>query len=171
VAAGWQLAQASIVAGGRRADGNRHVETIATQAGTAWLEEALRAAIAKHRPARLGYDATGPARALKAMLERVATETDTKLVALSGADYAAACEAFATAATSKQTRHLGGAEMAAAIKTAKIRALSGGWCWAWPSAPDAPDISPLAAATVADWLAAAQPGQRRSAYEPDTYHA
>lgn len=164
VAVGWQLTRCAVAAGGRRGDGARHTELLRIDPGTAWLEDYLVELFKKkgNRPKAVGYDAAGPARALKPVLERVCASHKIELVALSGTDYAAGCEAFAKAKNRKESRHLPRDPVTPnALAQASVRALGKGWIWDWETTDN--DVSPIAAQTIADWLAERQPA-RKSAY-------
>jgi hypothetical protein len=136
---------AALGAVGRREDGMTHVGMVDRQDGTAWLEQAIREAIAYRRPEALAYDAGGPAAAFTPEILRAAG--DVPVVKIAGREYAAACEAFAAAANADRLRHLGTAWLASAVGGAAKRSTGDGWVW--NRRDPRCDVSPLVAVTVA----------------------
>ena len=163
VACDWELGAAAVAAAGHTGDGRRLVEVVETGAGTEWLEAALTRLVAKHRPGFVAFDGAGPSRALRPAVERVcesAGRTQAKMI--SGADYAAGCDAFVSAVSGRNVTHLGTADLSTAVLRANVRQY-GSDRWVWDLNGDV-DVTPLAAVTVADWVASSQP-ERVSAYE------
>jgi hypothetical protein len=159
---GFDLAAAAIAVCGRRADGVRLVEVIESAAGVAWLGSKIETVLTTNSDITLvAVDASGPARALVPMLERVTAEHDVKLKKLSAVEYAASCATF-EAAVPDQIRHLGDSRLTTPALSTSTRKLGEGWIWDRRHG----DISALAAATVAFGLADGLPSTvRRSAYE------
>lgn len=140
---------ATISAAGGRAD-VVHVETVQHQReGVGWLVPSLIEKAKKHRAAKLVCDGASPAAALIPELEKHGIQVE----ALTAQDYARACGVFFDFTDQKKLRHLGTTELRSAIKGAATRPL--GDAWAWSRKNSGVDITPLVAATLAVWGAAA----------------
>jgi hypothetical protein len=144
--------RASIAAAGKRADGLFHVEIAESRSGTRWLVPRLLE-LMRHEPVRVVCDSYGPA----ASILRAAEEAGLQVEALTSVEHARACGQLLDLVGDQRLRHLGSSELAAALKGAKTRPL--GDAWAWSRKNSQVDISPLVAATLALWAAAA-PAER-----------
>lgn len=134
---------ASIVAGGRRADGELHVETIDCRPGTGWVADRLVELNGAHAPFALICDQASPAMSLVEDITQrgliVRTTTTSELVQ--------ACGQLFDAVQQGTVHHLGDPEMEAAVRGAVKRNL--GDAWAWSRKSSTVDITPLVGATLA----------------------
>ena len=89
-------------------------------------------------------DSAGPASSLVPALEEQLEVTQ-----ISARELANACGLFYDAVEQQELRHLGTAELIAALRGAQRRAL--GDAWAWSRKNSAVDISPLVAVTIGLW--------------------
>jgi hypothetical protein len=144
--------RASVAIAGRRLDGLLHVEVPDARDGTGWLVERVAQLIVDHDPWVVVADATGPGAAL---VERVEERAGVAVTKVSASEHAQACGLLLDAVTEGTLRHLGSAELIAALKGASTRPL--GDAWAWSRKSSAVDISPLVAATLALWAVAGMP--------------
>lgn len=139
-------AWASIAVAGKRLDGLWQVELVEHRRGTAWVATWL----AERRGARVIVDGRGPAGSLIPALEGAGVLVE----AVTAGEHARACGLFFDSVANKTLRHLGDATLAAAIAGARRRSLGDAWLWARVVGAE---ISPLVAATLALWGAAAGP--------------
>ena len=146
VGVGLDGVSSSIVVVGRRADGLPHVETFERSAGVWWLERRLRDWVEQRQPLAVAWDHGGPARAVTPEIERACVGV-TKAVPLSGREWTAACEAFATAVKEHRLRHLGDLYLQESVAGAVKREVGPGWCWDLRGSRA--DITALLAATAA----------------------
>ncbi len=139
---------ASFVIAGRRADGSAQVEVFEREAGVWWLERRMRDRCEHptYPILSIAWDHGGPARAVAPELERGAQGVAVQK--LNGAEWAAACGAFATAVSEGRVHHLGDLLLADAVRGAQRREL-GRTGWVWDLATATADITPLLAATAA----------------------
>ena len=137
---------ASVVVAGWRADGLPHVETLERASGVWWVERYVRAAVESHGAALVAWDHGGQARTIAPDLMRAAGDKK-RTMALSGREWAGACEAFAIAVKEGRVRHLGDVLLADAVSGASRRQTGDGWVWDLAGARS--DITPLMAATAA----------------------
>jgi hypothetical protein len=144
---------AAVAAAGTRPDGTQHVEVLRAGRGTGWVVNYVAEKAAKHNAAAVICDAASPAASL---LHQFA-DFDIEVDALSAPDHAKACGLFFDLVAQKAVRHLGTAELSAAVRGATKRPL--GDAWAWSRRSSLVDISPLVAATLALWGAATDPGE------------
>lgn len=135
----------SIAVAGRRSDGLAHVEVIEHRAGTQWVTARLAALVNKHGSGGVICDARGPAGSLMAELKAAGVQ----MKPLTANEHAQACGVLFDAVDQGGLRHLGTAELTAAIKGAVKRPL--GDAWAWSRKSSSVDISPLVACTLALW--------------------
>jgi hypothetical protein len=151
--------RASIAAAGRRRDGFGHVEIIERKRGTGWLAERVAQLLKRHKSVGVVCDASGPAGSLLAELQQLGIE----VTSVSAKEHAQACGMLFDAVDQAVVRHLGSAELAAAIAGARRRPL--GDSWAWSRKDSTVDISPLVASTLALWgsLTLAKPRSRARA--------
>jgi len=145
---------ASIAVAGVRGDGRRHVEVVDRRAGTLWLPERLAELVARHDAPPPVCDQASPAASLLPTLSRMGVEVQT----VTAREHAQACGVLFDAVEADDLRHLGTADLAAAVKGAVKRPL--GDAWAWSRKSSSTDISPLVACTLALWtLGAAEPAE------------
>ncbi len=154
--------QASISAAGRRADGFVHIELVDRRSGTAWVADRLAELIERHEVAAVMCDPKGPAGALlpdlaqKGLTERDKSNPSGLVVTMSAQEHAQACGMLYDAVTDGGTlRHLGQAEMTAAIDGGAKRPL--GDAWAWDRKNSNVDITPLVSATLAHFGVVTEP--------------
>jgi hypothetical protein len=136
----------SIVATGRRSDGDIQIEVTDHRAGTGWLAARLAELSERHQPVIVVCDATGPAGSLVHLIEAL----DVHVECVSAGDYAKAFGAILDAVDERSVRHLGGADLRSAVKGASKRPLGDG-AFGWGRRNSTVDISPLVAATLALW--------------------
>ena len=134
---------ASIVAAGKRPDGLLHVEVIERHAGAGWVAGRLEELAAAHKPSAVLYVAKSPAAALTESIAKVGVET----TEVTAEEFVKACGAFADMVTDARLRHLGTAELLAAIRGAVTRPLVD--AWAWSRTRSKVDVTPLVGATIA----------------------
>jgi hypothetical protein len=131
---------AAIAVGGHRADGLEHVEIVEHRPGTSWVVPRLIELRDKHSPEAILGDEKDP-------LVDDARKAGLDVETVDGADHARACFGLVAAVDDATFRHLGTAEVKAALRGAGKRSLLDGWAWSRKSS--AVDISPLVAFTVA----------------------
>jgi hypothetical protein len=141
---------AAIVAAGRRADGLLHVEVIDRRNGLRWLLERLPE-LMRHQPASILCDGNSPVASLVGELATLGVAVET----VSAPELARACGNFYDSVMTAGLRHLGSAELDAAIRGAARRPLVDAWAWSRKNSKV--DISPLVAATLAADLYAPTP--------------
>lgn len=137
----------SICAGGRRSDGQVHVEVIEQRPGTGWVAARLVELTARHESAGVVCDGLSPAASLVADIEHEGV----MVTQASTSDYVKACGLLFDMVVQERIRHLGTRELDTAIRGATKRPLVDAWAWSRKSSRI--DISPLVAATLAAWLA------------------
>lgn len=140
---------ASVAAAGRREDGLAHVEVVEHRQGTDWLPARLLELEARHQPAAVLCDRSGP---VASLVDRLVA-SGLELTEVSAADHAKACGQLVDLVAQDRLRHLGDGDLLAAVKGATRRPL--GDAWAWSRRSSAVDISPLVAATLALWASEA----------------
>lgn len=148
---------AAIVLAGRRADGVVQIEVLEKASGTWWIEKRLRDFAEKWNPVVVAWDNGGPARVVSPELNRSAVQGSppAEVLALTGREWSAACEAFKRAVEGDpddgedhpRLRHLGDELMKDAVAGCLRRDSGQGWVWDLASSPA--DITPLIAATAA----------------------
>jgi hypothetical protein len=138
-------ATAAVAAAGRRLDGLFHVEVTHHKRGTGWVVPTLEKLREKWDPLAILCDATGPAGSL---LHR-ALELGFDVETVTAPEHAKACGQLVDLVDEHGLRHLGSAELVAALKGATTRPL--GDAWAWSRKNSSVDISPLVASTLALW--------------------
>jgi hypothetical protein len=122
------------------------LENVETRRGSSWLPQ--RAADLKAQyGASLALNSAGPIGSLIPELERLGLEwTDVR-----GPDWTKACGALAAGVAERSFRHHGGEEFAAAVVGLKTRKVGDGFTFS--RRDSSVDISPIAAAAVALWVA------------------
>jgi hypothetical protein len=143
---------------GAREDGFLHLEVVDSRPGTRWVPARLAELVARHDAAGVICDAAGPAGSLIPEIEELGVAVE----AVSATDHSRACGSFLDAVLEGQIRHLGTAELRAALRGAARRPL--GDAWAWSRKNSAIDISPLVAVTLARWGASQLTGRTEPAF-------
>ena len=134
----------AIAVAGYRADRRRHVEIVEHRSGTEWVPRRLHQLQARWAPLPTIVDAGAPAASLLLDLAAEGIDTDTT----STREYAQACGQFFDAVSETQIAHLDQPVLNAAVAAARKRVVGDAWAWARKSGGD---ISPLVAATLAQW--------------------
>ena len=146
VGVGHDGATASVAVAGLTASGRIQIELAECAPSTWWVERRLLDATGgSNRPARVGWNHGGPARAMSPELLRGSRSVPVEK--LSGRDWSAACEAFRAAVRSKRIVHLDDPMFLDAIHGADRREVGTGWEWDERGART--DITPILAATAA----------------------
>lgn len=165
---GYDLTRSAVVVAGRQADTRRRVEVVQADNGAHWVELALLDVLEANTVAAVALDASGPARGLLPMVERVISDynarqrADVDVVKLSTARYKAACDAFVSAARDEQLAHGSDPRLSNLAVSVPGRKIGDGWVWDRRGG----DITPLVAATVAlDAAESISVEQRMSVYE------
>jgi hypothetical protein len=130
---------------GARDDGLAHLEVLEHRNGTGWLPARLIELADELDPVAVICDGAGPAGSLVDELEKAGV----KVTVISAKEHAHACGLLFDGVEQQTVRHLGGAELRAAVRGAAQRPL--GDAWAWSRKTSATDISPLVAVTLAVW--------------------
>lgn len=136
---------AAIVAAMWRPDGLAHIEVVEHRPGSDWVP-ARAVELNKHDPLDWVIDPGGPAGALLPKLLKAGIEPRQ----MTTRDLGQACEAFATAVTERQLRHLGDPLLQRAIAGAGRRDIGDG-LWAWSRTRSDADITTLVGGTGAFW--------------------
>jgi hypothetical protein len=139
---------AAIGAAALRADGKTHVELVEHAKGTGWVAQSLaeRVEALTAVPGAIVCDATGPAGSLVTAVEEALGR---EITIVSAKEHAQAFGLFVDAVEQGTLRHLGDAELRAALDGATKRPL--GEAFAWSRIKSDVDISPLVACTLALW--------------------
>jgi hypothetical protein len=143
--------RSSIAVAGRRADGHFHVEIVDAREGTGWLVPRLGELVGRHEPWLVVADAYGPAGIVVEKLEDAGVSVER----VTAGQLAQSCGLLLDMVSEATVRHLGSAELTAALKGAATRPL--GDAWAWRRRYSTADISPLVSATLSLWAAAGMP--------------
>jgi hypothetical protein len=161
---------ASISVAGERADGNVHVELVpccdfhgdqgGQCAGTAWVPKRAAELDKRWKPKGFLLDPAAPAGSLIVGLAKAKVEP----VLVGGREMAQACGllydlVMAEDAADRRLRHIGQAELTAAVDGARKRNLAD--AWAWHRRDATVNISPLVSATLAVHGLEKQPKRRR----------
>ena len=136
---------ASISVAGRRPDGLMHVEVVDRRRGTGWVPGRLAELCDRHETAAVVCDVSGPAASLLTALADLGIEPLT----VTAQEQGRACGMLYDLVEQAGLRHLGTAEMRAALRGAAKRPL--GDAWAWSRRSSSVDISPLVSSTLALW--------------------
>lgn len=149
--------EAAISFAGRRKDGRMHGEVIASAAGTSWVVDRLVLAVVRAGPqfAALGYVPGSTAAALipdiLVALKRAGVDMGegptSKLIKITGQDYAAACGALYTSIIDGQFRHIDQEWLNTAVAGCKKR--TSGASWIWDRKQWTTNITPLCSVTSA----------------------
>jgi hypothetical protein len=135
----------SIAVAGRRADGLAHIEVIEHKPGTEWVTARVAGLVNTHGSDGVICDKSGPAASLIPELKAAGVQVRPA----NSSEHAQACGVLYDAVDQDRLRHLGTAELSAAVNGAVKRPL--GDAWAWSRKSSAVDISPLVACTLALW--------------------
>lgn len=135
----------SIAVASRRGDDLVHVELIDHQAGTAWLVAEVARLVRAHSPDDVLMDPKTPAMAAVPLLK----DLGVNVVEVSPSDVTQAFAMFLEACEEGKLRHIGQAELTAALAGAVRRNV--GDAAAWSRRNSGVDISPICAATLAMW--------------------
>jgi hypothetical protein len=142
--------RASIGVAGRREDGLTHVEVVESRPGTGWVVPRLVQLRDRWKPCAIVFDPGSPGGSLIADAEAAGLElvrTGTRDVAQAyGMFVDGVCDADEAA---RVVRHLGQAELDAAVSGAARRSIGDGH--AWDRRGTTTDLTPLVAATNAMW--------------------
>jgi hypothetical protein len=138
---------ATIAAAGKTPDGRRHIEVIEHRPGTHWVADRLAQLRKQHSNVGVFADLNGPASALAPEF----TNRKIEVTALTTNQHAQACAMIEDALTADERAlsHLGTDELTAAAKGAVKRTL--GDVWIWSRKHSTAVVSPLTAATIANW--------------------
>ena len=160
----------AVVLAGRQAGGTKQLQVVQQDAGTHWVELALLDIFANNDVHSVVIDATGPARSIRRMLERVCGEARNKrgepikLEPLPQNAYEGACRAFVSDVQNAKVFQPDDPRLSNIAVATPARKLAEGWVWD-RRVGGAPI---LVAATVANFAAdALVVERRRSAYEDD----
>jgi hypothetical protein len=135
----------SISAAGRRRDGLWHVEVIEQHRGTGALVDRMVALDGEHEPIGILFDTSSPAASLVPDLEKAGVT----VTPVTTVEHAQACGLLYDNVDQETVRHLGDADLRAALKGAKKRPV--GDAWAWSRKNSGINITPLVSATLALW--------------------
>lgn len=147
--------RSTIAAIGRRSDKHIHIEIPpdCSRKGTDWVPARIAELNERHRPSLIVCDGVGPAFSLTHELRDLGIEVR----ALTTPEHGEACGLIFDAVEQRRLRHMGTAELNAAVRGATQRPL--GDRWAWNRRTSSADITPLVACTLGVWalVAAEQP--------------
>lgn len=133
----------SIAASGLNEHAQYHVEVIHARAGTGWVADRLADLYAKHEVIEIVCDGFGPS----ASIAKRVDEAGITVRRINSGEYAEACGKFVDAVAEQTVRHLGQAELSAAVRGARTRPLVDRW--AWSRTKSTSDVGPLIASTLA----------------------
>lgn len=136
---------ASIAAAGHRQDGHQHVEVVEHRRGTGWIAARAAELTEKHQHVAFVCDGAGPAGSLLHELDAAGVET----LPVTAKEHAQACGMLFDAVQQGTVHHLNQPELLSAIRGAATRPLAEAWAWSRKGSSVA--ISPLVAATLANW--------------------
>jgi phage terminase large subunit-like protein len=166
---------AAIAFAGLDPDGHMLVSVVDHREGTDWVVERLRELKERWDPVAIGLDEKGPGGSLLTDLEKVEiTRPADKskpqrgdLAVPTGQEVGAAFGMFVDAATQKRLRHGDDAPLNLAIAGARTRSLGiDGTAWARKGNTD---ISPLVAATLANWAFETRAHLVADEYDPQVF--
>ena len=144
----WDRSWGAIAVAGRRADGLFHVEVIDHHPHANWIRPRLLELTAKWSPLAVVVRSRGPAGFLIPELEAAGIEVDNMTVA----EGAQACGLLYQSVTdTRNLRHLGQPELAAALAGVVRKPTGDAWTWARKGDGIGADLTPLYAATDALW--------------------
>lgn len=148
---------ASIAVAGLRSDKIAHIEIVDARPGTSWVADRVAEIVSRRSPVSVSLDPGSYSGALIPDLTLAGVE----LNMITGRQYVQACGLIYDRITSKQIRHIGQPELAAAVDAARKRRV--GEAWAFTRRDTDTDISPLVSCTLALYgLLSAEPKSKRS---------
>lgn len=152
-----------VVAGGRRPDGDKHVEVLDGPAqgrvGTHWIPERVAEVTRAHGVEVIVLDAAGPAGDLEAEIRRlVGRKVD--VVPISGRQMGQACGAFAEAVRGRRIHHLGDEILDDGVRHAARK--FAGDLWVWKRKGAGSEVAALIGATMAAHAVDLTSGRRSS---------
>lgn len=167
----YDLDRSALDVCGRQVDGRRRLVVVQHDDGSHWIEIALLDVLEAQQVMAVTFDASGPAKSLRPMLERVIAEhnrstgEDVKLAPLPLGRYQAACSSLVADVKATKIAHAGDVRLTNLAVSVPARKVGEGWLWDRRVG----DIGPWAAATCAAAVADSLPviEERRSAYEDD----
>ena len=152
VATTFDLDRSAVVVCGRQRDARRRVEVVQHDDGSHWVELALLDLLDVQKVAAVAFDASGPSKAFRPMLDRVIAEhnartgADVEIEALSQGRYKAACAAIVADAKETAIAHDADPRLSnLAVQVPARKIGTEGWIWDGRVG----DITPLNAATCA----------------------
>jgi hypothetical protein len=140
---------AAVAAAGLNQEGKFHVEIGQHKKGTGWLVEYLADLNERRSPVQIVCDGYGPGASLIGELR----DAGVSVLTIDTTEHGQACGHLVDKVQHDELRHLGSLELATAVAGARTRPL--GDAWAWSRKNSSIDITPLVAATLAVWSAAA----------------
>lgn len=140
---------AAVAAAGLNQDGKFHVEIGEHKKGTGWLVDYLADLNERRTPVQIVCDGYGPGASLLGELR----DAGVSVLTIDTTEHGQACGHLVDKVQHDELRHLGSLELATAVAGARTRPL--GDAWAWSRKNSSIDITPLVAATLAVWSAAA----------------
>jgi Phage Terminase len=144
----WDRSWGSIAVAGRRTDGLFHVEVIEHRPRTDWVVPRMRELKERWGPLAVMVRSRGPAGFLIPELEAAGIE----VANMTTAEGAQACGLlYQTVTDTKNLRHLGQPELAAALSGVVRKPVGDAWTWARKGDGIGADLTPLYAATDALW--------------------
>ena len=166
----FDLDRSALVVAGRGASGRRVVEVAQHDGGSHWVEVALPDVLQRGQVAAVTFDATGPTKALRPMLERLIAEYNeqlpesrrVKLAPLTMSRYQAACASFVADVSAGMIGHRSDIRLTNPAVSVPARRVGEGWVWDRRSGDICTLVAATCAASVADGLPSAA---KRSAYE------
>jgi hypothetical protein len=136
---------ACIAAAGERSDGSLHAQVAENYPDTDWVVAKI-VELAGSR-GRVALSPASPAGSLREAIEAAGVE----VIPITRAEYAQACGAFYDGVNQRRIFHIGQPELDAAVRGAIT--VSSGDAWVFDRKKPTIDISPLAAVTIAAWVA------------------
>lgn len=133
----FDLDRSALIVVGRQDDARRRIEVVQQDQGSHWLEIALLDVLEAQRVMAITFDASGPAKSLRPMIERVVAEhnaahpedDDVKIAALPLGRYQAACAQLVADAKVAAIAHDGNTSLAGLATTTPERKIGDGWIW------------------------------------------
>lgn len=136
---------ACLAAAGRRADGRPHVESVEVGDGTDWVVARAAEVFMRQQTVGVVVDPGSYAGSLIPALEQAGV----RVIPISSREYAQACGALYDLITAGTLRHIGQADLDAAVGGAGKRVI--GDAWGWNRKNPAVSVAPLVAVTLAAW--------------------
>lgn len=143
---------------GRQPDARRRLEAVQHDTGSHWLELALMDVLDQQQVMAVTFDASGPAKSLRPMVERVVanhnheTGDDVKIQPLPLGRYQAACAAFVADVKATKITHDGDNRLTNLAISVPERKVGEAWLWDRRVGDVGPLVAATCAAAVADSL-------------------